>query len=178
MYPSTLECKGHKVRIKLSSWKWQAGKEKAFVLLSRWFHGWHHRWQLSALTVVTEGEGRTYESEGFAALNVRIHGERQKVPDRASNRLGKPSWVPWRVTCTRRTQVRAPALRSVSPYAPAQEGAALSQQCSQGFLWTSRKYHFTCLWINLVQLLTCANFLLIIHFTNRSRGLYRIPSSK
>lgn len=47
-------------------------------MLSQWLDGWHHRWQLSVLIVVTEGEGSTYESEDFAVPNFHIHGERQE----------------------------------------------------------------------------------------------------
>lgn len=56
-------------------------------------------------------------------------------------------------------------LRPVSPCAPAQEAAALPQQWPQfqDFLQTSGRHYFLCLWINLVQLLQCSNFLLIVY---------------
>lgn len=65
-YPGTLEHRGQELWIKLTSWM-TSKERKAFVMLSQWPDEWHHRWR-SALIVVTEGEGRTRESEGFAGL--------------------------------------------------------------------------------------------------------------
>lgn len=110
-YPGTFEHKGQKIWIKPRSWRWQARKEKASVMLSQWLEGWYHRWQLSAL-IVTEGEEEPV-SRRLLFLTSTFMERGKKVPDRASNRLGKLSWVPGQGTCT--------------------GGGSLPQQWPQGF---------------------------------------------
>lgn len=125
-YHGTSEHKGQKIWIK------QARKEKRICDAATVI--WRVAPQgTTACPHCSHWGGGGSHGQKTSAPHFHIHGARQARPDRASNRLGKLSWVPGQGLHRRWQPSTAVTTRFPD------------------LLWTSKRCHFMCLWLNLIH---------------------------